>query len=265
MNLRQHCFLALMAQSPAEKCRKVSEIYAQRNVYIKPATPPESIKPVVVPGQPSKPELVPPKFVKKRGLNQQTERNYLIHALAHIEFNAINLALDAIYRFDKQPKDYYLDWLFVANDEVRHFLLVCDYLADNGVNYGDFPAHSGLWDICIRTSHNVIDRMALVPRVLEARGLDVSPAMIKKLEHVGDTKAARLINTIYQDEIEHVKIGSKWFKYQCKHKQLDIHTAFTDAIEKHLYGRLRGPFNLEARARAGFTAKEIDNILNKYS
>ena len=261
-SLREGSYAALMENDPPLKCQLVAELH-QRS-FDQASLAPSSINDVIVPGRPEKPELVTPKLVKKRGLTTQLGRNHLMHALAHIEFNAINLALDAIYRFSDQPNQFYLDWLSVAADEARHFLLVCNYL-QHDIEYGDFPAHDGLWDMCRRTSNHVVDRMALVPRVLEARGLDVSPALIEKLKNQHDNAAAEVINTIYHDEIEHVRIGSKWFNHQCEQQNLDPQKTFFKCIEKHLYGDLRGPFNLPARQQAGFSEIELENIINKYS
>lgn len=266
-SLRDSSYAALMESDPQRKCLLVAKISntQQQQPFDRPSFPPSSIHDVTTPGRPKSPELVAPKFVKKRGISTQLGRNYLMHALAHIEFNAINLALDAIYRFSDQPDDFYLDWLNVAADEARHFSLVCDYLKTHNTAYGDFPAHDGLWDMCRRTANDIVDRMALVPRVLEARGLDVSPALIEKLKHQQDHAAVEVVNTIYHDEIEHVRIGSKWFNYHCEKRQLDPQKTFLNCIEKHLHGDLRGPFNLEARHAAGFSANEMENILNKYS
>lgn len=261
--LRDACYLALMENDPAIKCQQVAQLHQQ--IFEKPSFAPATIHAVTTPGRPEKPELVAPRYVKKRGISTRLGRNHLMHALAHIEFNAINLALDAVYRFSEQPDDFYLDWLRVAADEARHFLLVCDYLALHDAAYGDFPAHDGLWDMCRRTENDVVDRMALVPRVLEARGLDVTPALIEKLKEHDDQAAVAVVTTIYNDEIEHVRIGSKWFIHQCEQRQLDPPKTFFACIEKYEYGGMRAPFNLPARKQAGFTADELENIIKKYS
>lgn len=262
-SLREGSYTALMENVPSLKCQQVAKLHKQ--TYDQPSLAPSILYDVLIPGRPQKPELVAPKLVKKRSISTSLGRHHLMHALAHIEFNAINLALDAIYRFSDQPDDFYLDWLTVAADEVRHFLLVCGYLKKHGIHYGDFPAHDGLWDMCLRTANHVVDRMALVPRVLEARGLDVSPVLIEKLKKQQDQAAVEVVSTIYHDEIEHVRIGSKWFNYQCEQQKLDPQKAFFQCIEKHLHGELRGPFNLPAREQAGFSAGELENIINKYS
>ena len=185
-----------------------------------------------------------------------------MHAIAHIEFNAINLALDAAYRFRNQPDEYYSDWIGVAADEARHFLLIQGYLNQHNCDYGDYPAHNGLWDMAVRTQHDVIARMALVPRVMEARGLDVTPQIIERLARVKDHDAVKILQTIYNDEIEHVKIGSRWFYYQCDQNDRDPKTTFLEMIDLHLHGELKGPFNFEARLLAGFNDQELDYLQN---
>jgi len=216
------------------------------------------------PGYPSRLKLVAPRELKRRGISTQEGRNILLHAVAHIEFNAINLALDAAYRFIDQPLEYYQDWLRVADDEARHFCMIRQYLNENGCDYGDYPAHNGLWDMAVRTQHDIVARMALVPRVLEARGLDVTPGMIDRLDAVGDQKAVDILNTIYQDEIEHVDIGSKWFFHHCEQRSLEPKTTFIKMVETHMHGELRGPFNVSARLQAGFDEIEMQALNTKY-
>lgn len=217
------------------------------------------------PGLPSKLQLVAPKNLKRRGIGTQEGRNVLMHAVAHIEFNALNIALDAAYRFIDQPYDYYKDWLRVADDEARHFSLIRAYLNKHGCDYGDYPAHNGLWEMAVKTQHDILARMALVPRVMEARGLDVTPGMIKRFEGVNDTEAVDILNVIYQDEIEHVAIGSKWFFHHCELRSLEHRSTFIKLLETHLHGELRGPFNLEARLMAGFDEMEMTELTKRYS
>jgi len=217
-------------------------------------------KDILEPGLPEGLEMVAPRKLKRRGIQSQQGRNVLMHAIAHIEFNAINLALDAAYRFRNQPFDYYQDWIGVAADEARHFNLIRDYLLKNECDYGDYPVHNGLWDMAVQTANDVVARMALVPRVLEARGLDVTPNMIKKLESVNDASAAEILNIIYQDEIGHVKIGSYWFNYQCQQRDLEPRETFIEMIKIHLHGELKGPFNIAARLQAGFDEIEMNNL-----
>jgi len=215
---------------------------------------------IPTPGYPANLKLVAPRELKRRGMQNQAGRNVLMHAVAHIEFNAINLALDAAYRFRNQSDDYYRDWITIASDEARHFGLIRDYLISNGCDYADMPAHNGLWDMAVATQHDVIARMALVPRVLEARGLDVTPGMIKRLNSAGDIRAVEILKVIYEDEIGHVKKGSQWFFYQCEQSGLDPRPTFRLMVDTHLHGELKGPFNLAARLQAGFDEIEMQEL-----
>ena len=263
-SLQQACYDALMECSAEKKCSLVQALYSdfqQGNLKLDHKEP----RDIIEPGKPEKPELVLPKFLKKRGIGSQHGRNHLMHAVAHIEFNAINLALDAVYRFSDQPHQYYADWLRVAFEEAKHFGLVCDYLAAQGVHYGDYPAHDGLWDMCIRTADDVLARMALVPRVLEARGLDVTPALIDKLCNANDHDAVKVLEVIYADEIGHVRIGSDWFVHHCQRRNLEPQDTFLHCVETHLHGELRGPFNLTARQKAGFTESELAYLNQHYA
>ena len=216
------------------------------------------------PGYPDTLKLVAPRELKRRGIQTQDGRNTLLHAVAHIEFNAINLALDAAYRFPDQPLQYYVDWINIAADEARHFKLINDYLNSHNCNYGDLPAHNGLWEMAVETAHDIVARMALVPRVLEARGLDVTPGMIEKLQRVDDRRAVAILETIYLDEIGHVEKGSYWFFYQCELRGLEPRATFLDMVERHLHGELRGPFNVSARLKAGFDEAEMGYLSNRY-
>lgn len=212
------------------------------------------------PGRPLKPELVDAKLLARRGLGSHAGRVALLHSLAHIEFNAINLALDAVYRFRDVPIDYVTDWLKVASDEGEHYLLVAERLIELGSHYGEHNAHTGLWDMAKRTDHDVLVRMALVPRILEARGLDVAPPMIKKLKAQGDTDSAAILQRIYNDEITHVEIGNRWFRYVCELRNLDGAAVFRDLLAGPSSAYLRSPFNDEARLQAGFTVEEMQLI-----
>lgn len=212
-------------------------------------------------GHPKKPKLVPLNQLKQRKLNTEKGRATLIHAIAHIEFNAINLALDAVYRFRDMPDDYYQDWLKVAAEEAYHFSLLSKRLEQLGYEYGDMPAHNGLWESCVTTDHDVMVRMALVPRVLEARGLDVTPGMMKKLESVGDHQTVELLQIILRDEVGHVRIGSRWFHYCCEQRGLEPKITFIELIQDYMQGSLRGPFNHEARLQAGFSEAELEMLV----
>lgn len=211
-------------------------------------------------GRPDKPELVAPKDVKKRSISTEEGRIVLCHALAHIEFNAINLALDAAYRFVDMPEQYYTDWLKVASEEAYHFSLLASYLEKRNTQYGDFSAHNGLWEMAQVTAHDVMIRMALVPRVLEARGLDVTPGLLRKLEQARDEEFVAHLNIIHQDEIGHVAIGSHWFKYLCEQRDLDYRETFKQLIQDYMKGNLRGPFDEVARMQAGFSEEEMKDL-----
>ncbi|GAA5236834.1 ferritin-like domain-containing protein [Verticiella sediminum] len=218
--------------------------------------------PAGVPGRPSAPELVPATRVKQRSVHSERGRAVLLHALAHIEFNAINLALDAIWRFPGLPEPYYRDWARVAVEESLHFRLLNERLASLGHAYGDFPAHNGLWDMADKTRDDLLARLALVPRTLEARGLDASPLIRDKLAGVGDAAAAGVLDIILRDEIGHVSIGNHWYRWVCEQRGLDPLPTYDVLAERYGAPRLRGPFNREARLAAGFTPEEIDKLIS---
>ncbi len=211
-------------------------------------------------GFPSRPELVQLKLLPKRSFKGEEGRAALLHAIAHIEFNAINLALDAAYRYRGMPEDYYRDWLRIADDEVRHFKLLEKRLADYGVRYGDLPAHRGLWDMAEKTADSALERMALIPRYMEARGLDVTPAMITKLKSVGDKESVAILKIILEEEVSHVEAGSRWFDYLCKASDKDPETTYFEIIEKYMPGGAPGSMNIELRKRAGFSQRELDHL-----
>ncbi|MBO1924141.1 ferritin-like domain-containing protein [Thiomicrorhabdus sp. 6S3-12] len=220
-------------------------------------TPTEEVIRIPDPGRPSKPELVPPKKLPRRGLGTIEGHAALMHSIAHIEFNAVNLALDAIYRFQDMPRQYYGDWLGVAGEESYHFQMVREHLFHLGYEYGDFPAHDGLWMTTYQTDHDPLVRMALVPRTLEARGLDVTPAMIQKLRAIGDKRGVEILKILLRDEIGHVEVGTRWFRYLCEQRGVNPFKTFQEIIEQYFYGDLRGPFNIDARRQAGFSEQEI--------
>jgi uncharacterized ferritin-like protein (DUF455 family) len=211
------------------------------------------------PGRPSHPLLVGPKDLpKRRALHTQAGRFALLHALAHIEFNAINLALDALYRFPGLPEDFYRDWLRVAQEEAEHFVLLRQQLQRLGGDYGDLPAHDGLWEMAMDTAADPLERMALVPRVLEARGLDVTPAMRERLLAAGDAEAAAVLERIERDERGHVAVGSRWFRYLCAQRGLEPDSTFKTLLQQRYRGRIQGPLALTARRAAGFSEPELD-------
>ena len=218
------------------------------------------VEPIGNPGRPPRPELVNPADVPRRRLGSPAGRSALIHAVAHIEFNAINLALDAVYRFRGMPRDYYGDWVSVAVDEARHFRLLQNRLLQMGHEYGDFTAHNGLWDAAVKTADDCLVRMALVPRVLEARGLDVTPGMIDRLRAAGDHQTVAALEVILDEEVRHVAIGTKWFRYCCAEQGLDPLATFLGLLRERYDSLPRGPFNLEARYQAGFSREEMDAL-----
>ena len=211
----------------------------------------------VIPGRPQKPQLVSPLSVKKRSMRTIEGRAALIHALAHIEFNAINLALDAIWRFADMPVDYYTDWLLVAAEEAYHFTLLTEHLQTLGYQYGDFTGHDSLWEMVDRTKDNVLARMALVPRTMEARGLDANPLLRSKLAQAGDLKAAEILDIILHDEIGHVLIGNRWFNWLCQQQHLEPLNAYAQLASEYAAPKPRPPFNVVARLQAGFTEAEL--------
>lgn len=213
--------------------------------------------PIKNPGRPEKPILVPPGNVPKRRLGTEAGLIALIHAIAHIEFNAINLAWDAVYRFRDLPEQYYRDWIRVAMEEAHHFRLLRNRLIELGSDYGTLTAHDGLWEMAVHTASDPMIRMALVPRVLEARGLDVTPGIIDRLRRAGDEKTIAVLEIILHDEIGHVAIGSYWFKYFCAQRNLDAEKTFQQLIGQYFAGQLTGPFHYAARQQAGFTKAEL--------
>lgn len=254
----------LAVRSPADKCAAVTDLWLAvqaGDYHFDPTTP---VDPIGVAGRPSRPDLVEPAKLKRRRLGSEGGRAALVHAVAHIEFNAINLALDAAYRFRDMPSGYYLDWLSVAADEVRHYQLLSHRLNSLGYNYGDFPAHNGLWEMAQRTADDCLKRMALVPRVLEARGLDVTPPMIDRLRAAGDDETVAILEIILDEEVRHVEIGSRWFRYCCDLRGLDPEPTFLALLKEYFTGTIRGPFNLPARLQAGFTEREMEAIAALY-
>jgi len=250
----KHC---LSLSAPESKCAAVAALAAASKSGALEWDPHTPVEPIAAPGRPSLPELVEASRVPRRRLGSEAGRAALVHAIAHIEFNAINLALDAAYRFRNMPPEFYQDWLSVAVDEARHFGLLQNRLLEMGSEYGAFPAHNGLWEMAVKTADRCLVRMALVPRVLEARGLDVTPGMIDRLSAVGDTDTVAALEVILAEEVRHVAIGTRWFRYCCEQDGLDPLDTFLDLLKSHFPGSLRGPFNLKARYEAGFSEQEM--------
>lgn len=247
----------LRLDDPAAKCAAVAAVHAACEGGALKPDPELPVEPVDSPGRPARPVLVEPSAVARRRLGSREGQVALIHAIAHIEFNAINLALDAAYRFRGLPPAYYEDWLSVAADEARHFRLLQERLAAHGAAYGDLPAHNGLWEMAEATADSCLVRMALVPRVLEARGLDVTPGMIARLQEVGDAATADVLGLILREEVRHVEIGTRWFRFCCAQEDLEPVPTFLGLLETRYKGQVRGPFNIEARLLAGFTEEEL--------
>lgn len=213
--------------------------------------------PMPIPGRPQRPELVPPRVVGRRSMATAEGRATLLHALAHIEFNAINLALDALWRYERMPRSYYIDWLQVAAEEAHHFSLLSGHLRLYGFHYGDFPAHDSLWELAEATRHDVLARIALVPRTMEARGLDAAPPMRAKLAQAGDHAAAAILDIILRDEIGHVAVGNRWYTWLCMQRRLDPIKTYAQLACAFRAPIPHGPFNLNARRAAGFTEAEL--------
>lgn len=248
---------ALLCCSFEGKRAKLAELLAltKQNKFCTESQYPVDV--VADAGRPVLPLLVHPSQVPRRRLGSEAGRIGLIHAVAHIEFNAVNLALDAAYRFRGMPQDYYRDWIRVAYEESVHFELLVNRLHELGTDYGAMPAHGGMWEMAVATNYDVMVRMALVPRVLEARGLDVTPAMVDKLTTHGDHATVKIFKRILREEIDHVRIGNRWFQVECESRGLAPVKTFSDLLRKHGRIALRGPFNREARLAAGFSESEL--------
>ena len=249
---------ALLANRPNDKISRVNALYADLQAGKQlDFSGTETIDVITVPGRPRQPELVPPGQVARRKLTTPQGRVALIHALCHIEFNAINLALDALYRFQSMPEDYYADWLRVAAEEAEHFLMLRRRLQALGSDYGALTAHNGLWEMALKTRHSVLERMALVPRVLEARGLDVTPGMVERLTAAGDVKTVAILKVILRDEIGHVETGTRWFRYACDQQNKNSEDTFLSLLRQYDITAGRGPLHTRAREQAGFSAVEL--------
>lgn len=258
VDMRQAVINWLVNTNPVRKAEGVKSLNAawlSGQIGLNPAA--VLSEPVDIPGRPDKPILVSPLEVGKRSMRTDEGRSALIHALAHIEFNAINLALDAVWRFADMPVQYYADWLKVAAEEAYHFDLLNGYLLNMGYRYGDFSAHNSLWEMAERTKADVLARIALVPRTMEARGLDASPPLRNKFLQIGDTDAANILEIILRDEIGHVAIGNHWFNWLCEQRGLEPIATYQALAGQYHAPAMRKPLNMEARRRAGFTEAEL--------
>ncbi|NNL07218.1 MAG: ferritin-like domain-containing protein [Gammaproteobacteria bacterium] len=260
-NLFEHALACIRIDDPGVKASSVQTLYDRWRANELDTVSHTQPVAIPVPGRPERPHLVSPRKVPKRGFKSKPGLLKLAHAITHIEFNAINLALDAVYRFREMPDDYYSDWLRVAAEESSHYLMLASYLEDNGAGYGDYDAHNGLWEMAVKTDHDVMVRMALVPRVLEARGLDVTPGMIDKLEKVGVHELVNILRVIHREEIGHVRIGTRWFNYICQLRGLSPRIIFSELLNDYMKGVIQGPFDQESRLQAGFTEDELQQLM----
>jgi uncharacterized ferritin-like protein (DUF455 family) len=259
--LRRAALAWLLECDPVAKAAGVAALrcrWLQGALLLAPDAP--LAAPAGIPGRPALPQLVPPLAVQRRSMRTVEGRAVLLHALAHIEFNAINLALDAVWRYPGMPDAYYADWLQVAAEEAQHYTLLAAHLQTQGFAYGDFSAHNSLWDMVEKTTGDVLARMALVPRTLEARGLDASPPVRAKLAQAGDMAAAAILDIILRDEIGHVAIGNRWYNWLCDQRCLEPVATYAELALRYKAPPLRGPFNLEARRAAGFSDLELAQL-----
>jgi uncharacterized ferritin-like protein (DUF455 family) len=250
----------LAAGPPAEKVqatRDTAAAFANGQLRAGPDLLPQ---PIGTPGRPLRPKLVSPRQLPQRGLGSTEGRAALVHAVAHIEFNAIDLAWDAVYRFRDMPHGFYADWVGVAADEARHFGMLSERLAELDCRYGDFDAHNGLWEMAVQTAESCLERMALVPRVLEARGLDVTPGMIARLRSVGDGRTADILEIILREEVAHVAAGTRWFAWCCEQQQRNAESTFADLLDRYVPQGIKGPLNETARLDAGFSRAELAHL-----
>ena len=250
--------LACLLQSePKDKIESVHDLNEQWLSGQLSLTSSNKVQRITTPGRPELPKLVNPRKVPKRGFNSEIARVKLVHAITHIEFNAINLALDAVYRFRDMPEQYYTDWLNIAVEEALHFSLLEGYLKSKNSFYGAYDSHNGLWEMAVKTDHDVLVRMALVPRVLEARGLDVTPGMIIKFQNIGETELVDILNVIQDDEIGHVERGNYWFNELCRQRSLSSSETFHQLLDEYMEESMFDSLNQEARMAAGFSRQEL--------
>jgi uncharacterized ferritin-like protein (DUF455 family) len=258
MQLRPRALDVLALTDPANKAEQTLALQAAARDGLARIDPALVIAtPTGLPGRPALPRLVSVDQVPRRSPFTLAGRAALLHAICHIEFNAINLALDAVWRFAGMPDQFYRDWLQVAAEEALHFTLLRGHLQTLGHDYGDFDAHDGLWRMTEATAGDIVARMALVPRTLEARGLDATPPIQAKLGRAGDTAAVAILDTILRDEIGHVAIGNHWYRWLCVRDGLDAEALYPQLVARYAAPRLRPPFNLAARRAAGFSETEL--------
>ena len=266
MELRHRALQVLCLSDIEEKVTQTLAMQAQAALHTiaeKPPAPPTNTQ--ALPGHPERPELRSHTEMARRSPATPEGRAVLLHAIAHIEFNAINLALDALWRFGGMPRDYYLDWLRVAAEEAQHFGLLRAHLQTQGHDYGDYPAHQGLWTLCEKTAHDATARMALVPRTMEARGLDATPLIQRKLRQVGTPDAlaaADILDVILREEVGHVSIGDHWYRWLCERQGLEPEAHYAALINLYQAPRPKPPLNHGARRLAGFSETELQWLEN---
>ena len=259
-NLFSNARACLDCSDPVHKCRLSDKVFTALNAGQLNLVDEEAPQAIGTPGRPARPRLVSPRELPRRRLGTREGRISLLHALAHIEFNAINLAWDAVYRFRGMPEDFYRDWARVAHEEAYHFRLLCERLESLGAAYGDLDAHDGLWEMAVKTAHDPLVRMALVPRVLEARGLDVTPGIMDRVRQTGDDASVDVLKIILRDEIGHVEIGTRWFRYLCELRGMNPEETFAQLLQQYMKGQVKKPFHYEAREKAGFNKREMQHL-----
>ncbi|GAB6050131.1 ferritin-like domain-containing protein [Hydrogenophilus islandicus] len=261
-SVHEAAYAVLLTPSPETKCAGAQSLWEgwQAGRYRCEPTRPLA-PPLTAPRQPQRPVLLPPAQMPKRKVGTREGHAALLHAVAHIEFNAINLALDCVWRFPAMPEAFYADWLRIAAEEAAHFLLVCERLRALGYAYGDFPAHNGLWEMAVKTMSDPLARMALVPRVLEARGLDATPVIQEKLRQIGDHASIAVLETILRDEVGHVATGDRWFRWLCRERGLAPEATYLALVEAFDAPLPHPPVNWRDRERAGFARAEVAALL----
>jgi uncharacterized ferritin-like protein (DUF455 family) len=257
MNLHAATRAVLAETGIAAKLAATEQLWADWQAGRLEPAPWQDPAPLIEAGRPARPVLAPAREMPRRDLNKPDGHAALVHALCHIEFTAINLALDAVYRFHGLPDGFHADWLKVAAEEVLHFRLLSAHLATLGRDYGDFPAHGGLWETAMLTAHDPLARMAVIPRYFEARGLDVTPGIQARLRSHGDHAGGDILDIVLRDEIGHVAAGDRWFRHLCRQRGLDPAAAWQRALADAGLPPPRGPFNDRARTQAGFPVSEM--------
>ena len=258
MELRAHCLKALASTDLNKKLNQVKVVYESFKSHQMTIDSKVDIQHTYhLPGAPLTPQIVPPRLVEKRSTSTEQGKLIFVHALAHIEFSAINLALDIIWRFKELPDQFYSNWLQIAYEEHLHFNLLNDYLKKFDLSYGSFNAHNSLWEMADRTRHDLIHRLALIPRTMEARGLDVTPPIIEKFKQQKDDGIAAILQIIFEEEIRHVSIGNIWYRWACKAQKLAPHETYKNLLKTYDIKLNYEKLNKEARYKAGFLKEEL--------